>query len=186
LANAFYTLVRENPYLVELDTTLIHAFLKRKLFGNEQEQIAPGNSALSADLSVLTPRFNKRKPGREPFLLWLFSCQNIRLKIQAVIASVLVLTAGMVTIQDLSIRSARNLAYEQIQDAELQQDILGVVEGAEKFLDQTPLSGEDERDQQVREIYSSALVRWLARQNNPLDEKAQVHLERYQALKKEN
>jgi len=171
-----------HPTLGELDPVLIHAFLERKLFGTGNEPIVtlpnPPNSPR------LTPVYSKRKPGTEPFLLWLFSRQNIRLKLQAIIASILLLTAGMLTIQDLSIRSARNVAYQQIQEAELQQDILGVIQGSEKFLGKTPLSGEDERDQQVREIYSSALVRWLARQNNPLDEDTQVHIDRYQRISK--
>jgi len=184
IADIWKAVTITHPTLGELDPVKIHAFLERKLFGTGNEPIVtlptPPHSPR------ITPVSSKRKPGTEPFLPWLFSRQNVRLKIQAIIASILVLTAGTLTIQDLSIRSTRNLAYQQTQDAELQQDILGVVEGAEKFLDKTPLSGEDERDQQVKEIYSSALVRWLARQNNPLDEKAQVHLERYQALNKEN
>lgn len=183
LANIFHTLVLENLYLAELDTELIHTFIQRKLFRSEQELADSKTLALSRELPVLIPRYTKLQPGAEPFIPWLFSRQDIRLKFQAVVAIVLVLTAGMLTAQDLCVRSARNITYQQILEAQQRQDLLGVVKGAEEFFDKTPLSGKDQRDRQVMELYSEALVRWVTQQGNPLDEEAKVHLKRYQTVR---
>jgi hypothetical protein len=171
-----------HPELAELDSQVIHRFLEGHIFGSEDETEVVKPSPKPQQDPLLLPISTRRQFGTEPFLGWLFSRQNIRLKLQAVIAIILVLTAGMVTIQDLSIRSAQNAAYQQILEAEQQQDVLGVVQGAEAFFEPTPLNKNDKRNQQVMKLYSEALVRWMAQQENPGSEQAQLHVERYQSV----
>ncbi|NEO44390.1 MAG: hypothetical protein F6K55_09740 [Moorea sp. SIO4A3] len=181
LAAAWEAVVAKKPELAELDSGLIYTFLDRKLFRSTEEPVTPETSIPLSELPQLTPVSVKPKQGAEPFLPWLFSHQDIRIKVQAAVASVLVLTAGGLTIQDKLIRSTRDTAYRQILEAEQQQDHLSVIKGAEKFFANSPISGKDQRDRQVMQLYSEALVRWVAQQEDPLDHKDQKHLDRYRA-----
>jgi hypothetical protein len=182
LADAWEAVVSKQPELAQLDHKLIHAFLDRRLFGSTQEPVTPKTPVPPPEPLRFTPPSTKRKRGVEPFVPWLFSRQDIRIKVQAVVASVLVLTAVALARRDASIRSARDAAYQQILKAEQQQNYLGVVQGAEKFFEHTPLSGKDGRDRQVMELYTEALVRWFAQQGDQLDTNTKVHLDRYRAV----
>ena len=181
IADTWKAVTSTHQELAELDPVLIHAFLERKLFGCGNEPIVALPTLPNSP--ILTPISTQCQPGAEPLLPWLFSRQDIRLKLQALVASVLVLTAGALTIQDLSVRSARNVAYQQILNAQEQQDLLSVVKGAEKFFHKTPISGKDGRDTQVMELYSEALVRWVAQQGDQLDANSKAYIDRYQAVR---
>ena len=130
---------------------------------------------------VTTGLSTKRHRGGEPFGFWLFSGQDKLIKIQAAIAIVLILLVGGLTIRDFVARTTRNTAYNQIIEAIENQDYLGVIEGAESYFANTPLSGKDERDAQVIDIYREAFVRWFVGLGE-LDHEAQAHIERYQTL----
>jgi hypothetical protein len=182
LAAAWEAVVVKMPELAELDRGLIFAFLDRKLFRSTEETMPPKTPVPPLEPPILTSVATKRKRSAEPFILWLLSRQDIRIKLQAVIATVLVLTAAGLTIQDTSVRSARDAAYRQILEANQGQDYLKVLEGAEKFFANTPLSGKDGRDQQVKNLYSKALVRWFAQQTDPLNADTQARIKRYRAV----
>jgi hypothetical protein len=182
LEAVWQAVVVEKPELAELDQGLIFAFLDRKLFRSTDGSVAPETPTLLLDLPVLTPLSTRHKRSAEPFIPWLFSRQDIRIKLQAAAASVLVLTAAGLTIQDTSVRSARDAAYRQVLEANQGQDYLKVLEGAEKFFANTPLSGKDGRDEQVKNLSSEALVRWFAQQREPLNADAQARIKRYRAV----
>jgi hypothetical protein len=182
LAAAWEAVVAQKPELAELDRGLIYVFLDRKLFRSTEESVASETPVPPLEPPPLTHIASKRKRSAEPFIPWLFSRQDLRIKAQAAAASVLMLTAGWLTLHDASVRSARDAAYQQILAAEQQQDYLSVVKGAEAFFAHTPLSGKDGRNQQVMQLYSKALVRWVAQQEDQLDDKAQEHLDRYRAV----
>lgn len=182
LAAAWEGVVMEMPELAELDRGLIFAFLDRKLFRSTEESVVPEIAVPPLEPPILTSVATKRKRSAEPFILWLLSRQDIRIKLQAVVATVLVLAAAGLTIQDTSVRSARDAAYRQILEANQGQDYLKVLEGAEKFFANTPLSGKDGRNQQVKNLYSKALVRWFAQQTDPLNADTQARIKRYRAL----
>jgi hypothetical protein len=182
LAAAWEGVVAEKPELAECDRKLIHAFLERKLFDGTQEPATPEIPVPPLKPPPFTHLTTKRKRSTEPFMPWLFSRQDIRIKLQVVVASVLLVTAGGLTIHDSSVRSARDAAYRQIIEAEQQQDYLGVVKGADAFFRHTPLSGQDGRNQQVMQLYSKALVYWFAQQGDQVDKDAQQYLDRYQAV----
>ena len=181
LAAAWEAVVAKKPELAQFDSGLIYTFLDRKLFRSMEEPVTPETSVPLSELPRLTPVSVERKRGAEPFLPWLFSHQDLRIKVQAAVATVLVLTAGGLTIQDRSIRSTRDTAYQQILEAEQQEDHLSVIKGAEEFFANSPLSGKGERDRQVMQLYSEAVVRWVAQQEEPLDNEVQKHLDRYRA-----
>jgi hypothetical protein len=182
LAAAWEGVVAQKPELAELDRGLIYAFLDRKLFRSTEEPVASKTPVPPLEPPRLLSVSAKPKGGAEPFVPWLFSRQDIRIKVQAVVASVLVLTAVGLARRDASIRSARDAAYQQILKAEQEQNYIEVVEGAEKFFKHTPLSGRDGRDRQVKTLYTEALVRWFAQQEDQLNDKAQKHLDHYRAV----
>ena len=183
LRAVWQSVVAQKPDLAELNSALICNFLERKLFGEEGDRVlVTPPSDLSGEPPILTPISVKRQRGTEPLLPWLFSSQDKRIKLQAAVASVLVLVAGGLGIQDSLRNSARESAYQQIMAAEQIQDDLGMVEGAEMFLANSPLSGQDGRNEQVMELYTESLVRWFAQQENSPDASAQKHLERYRQV----
>ena len=183
LAAVWQTVVAHKPDLADLDSTLICAFLERKVFGKESDRVlVTPTPEVIEEPPTLTPIAVKRLRGAEPLLPWLFSSQDKRIKIQAAIASILILVAGGLGIQDRWRISARESAYQQILAAEQNQDNLSVVQGAETFFASSPLSGKDGRNEQIRELYTKSLVRWFAQQENSPDADAQKHLERYRQV----
>lgn len=182
LEAVWQAVVVEKPELAELDRELIYSFVERKLFGGTEEPVTPETPVRPIESSLLVSAFTEHKRGAEPFMPWLFSRQDIRIKLQAAVASALILTAGGLTIQDTLARSARNAAYKQILEAEQRRDRLSVMKAAEVFFANTPVSGKDERARQVRQLYSEALVHWVAQQGGQLDANDRVHINRYQAV----
>ncbi|MDJ0569112.1 MAG: hypothetical protein QNJ53_08680 [Pleurocapsa sp. MO_192.B19] len=182
IRDVWQSIVANKPDLADLDSSLICTFLERKLFGEEGEgdrvEVTPP-SDLSREQPILTPISVKRQPGAEPLLPWLFSPQDKRIKLQAIVAIALVLGAGGLRIQDRLRSSARETAYQEILAAEQIQDDLGLVQNAEVFFANSPLSGKDGRNDQVMELYTESLVRWYAQQEISPDASARKHLERY-------
>jgi tetratricopeptide (TPR) repeat protein len=176
-------IIANEPDLVGLDSKLICAFLERSFFEEKGDQIPATPPSLSMTPTLLQPTSNHRKFGTEPFLPWLFSRQDRRIKLQALLASVFLLAATGVMLREQRVNTTRDSAYQQILVAKSQQNDLGVVENAELFLSDAPL-GADKRNEQVTSLYSESLVRWFAQQEDQLDASAQKHLERYRnALK---
>jgi tetratricopeptide (TPR) repeat protein len=132
--------------------------------------------------TILTPRSSPNKLKTEPFLLWLFSHQDLNLKILPVLASLLLLVTGGLTMRERAVSSVRNDAYQQILKASQRQDYVSVVEAAEKFLTTKFFNGEDERESQVKQLYAQAIVQWNAQQSNPLDRNTLARIKRYQEL----
>lgn len=182
LAAAWEAVIAQKPELAKLDRGLIYAFLDRKLFRTIEAPVASQFPVPSLEPPLLTPTSTQRKWSTQLFIPRLFNFQDIQIKHQVIVATVLLVTAGGLTIHDTSVRSARDAAYQQILEAEQQQDYLKVVKEAEVFFANTPLSGKDGRNQQVMQLYSKALVRWVAQQEDQLNDNAQEHLKRYQAV----
>ena len=176
------TFVAKYPGLVELEPVTINALSERKIFGDEDKAVVEKTPVSPLELPILIPLSSKCQRETGIFTLWLFSRQDISLKFQAALAGVLLLTAGGLTIRESLVRSARDNTYKQILEAAERQDHLSVVKEAEAFFATAPLSGKDERNQQVKQLYAQAFVRWVFQQGDPLDEKALVHIKRYQAL----
>lgn len=173
----------EDETLASLNSELICAFLDRRLFGGEENAEAEKTSTmLPEDPQILESAFEERRGGGEPFEYWLFSLQDMRLKIQAAAAVVLVLVGIGLATREFLHRQARDQAYEQILTASAHKDYHKVIECAEIFFRNPILSGKDGRDQQVRDLYDEGLVRWFVEKDGVLDADAQAHLERHRAL----
>jgi tetratricopeptide (TPR) repeat protein len=174
-------LVAEEIDLAGLDSQLIFKFLDSKFLGEERDRVLvppapPTTPPLLTDISSL------KKRSTEPLLPWLFSQQDVRIKIQAVVAIVLILTAGGLISREQKASSARDDAYKNILTANRYQDDLGVVQQAETFFAHAPLSNKDGRKQKVMDLYSESLVRWVAQQGDNLDATTQKHLDRYRTV----
>lgn len=177
------SIVANKPDLADLDSSLIRTFLENKLFGEEGTpvEVTPP-SDLSREQPILTPISAKRQPGGEPLLPWLFSSQDKRIKLQAIVASLLVIVAGGLGIQDRLRSSARETAYQKILAAEQIQDDLSLVQNAEVFFANSPISGKDIRNEQIIRLYRESLVRWFVQLENPPNASEQKHLERYRKV----
>jgi hypothetical protein len=169
--------------LVGLDSKLICTFLERSFFEEDGDQIPATPPSLPITPTLLQPTSIGRKFGTEPFLPWLFSRQDRRIKLQAVLASILLLASSGIMLRERRVNTTRDSAYQQILEAKSQQNDLGVVENAELFLADAPL-GTDKRNEQVMSLYSESLVRWFAQQGDQLDSSALQHLERYRTALK--
>ncbi len=179
---AWNEVTKKNPDLAELDSHLISAYLGYRLFGENADdfQQKPAQPR-PADFPVLVGT-DKGLCDREPFGYWLFSRGDIRVKVQAGIAIILLLAAGGLAVRDLLHRNVRTTAYQQITQAAAHNDYLAMVTAAERFLAAPVLSLKDEREQRVRELYDQAMVHWFAASRGEFDAEAQSHLKRYQAL----
>jgi hypothetical protein len=185
VAAAWKQVAAENQDLADLDAVPICAYLTRRLFEDGpapiQEPPAPAR-ATPQKPPAMTRVSRQRRRGGEPFAFWLFSNQDKRIKVQAVVAVILVLLVGWLVVRDLSVRAARDTAYAQIVEAAGNQDPLGIIEGAEIYFTNKPLSGRDRRDEQVQALYTEAFVRWFVGLEGEPDADAQTRIERYQAL----
>jgi site-specific recombinase len=105
----------------------------------------------------------------------------LRLKLQVGVAGLLLLIALGVAGRDRFVMETRDSAYQRILTAQQQQDDLAVVENAEIFFANAPLSGKDDRNQQVMDLYAESFVRWFAQQEQPSDSAVQARIDRYRA-----
>jgi hypothetical protein len=185
VAAAWERMAAEDEDLAKLDTAPICAYLTQRLFEDEPAPAQRASAPASATLQqppVMAGVSTRRRWGGEPFALWLFSGKDKRVKVQAVVALILVLLAGWLAVRDLSVRAARDAAYAQIVEAAGSQDPLGIIQGAEVYFTNEPLSGRDGRDEQVQALYTEAFVRWFVGLEGEPDADAQTRIERYQAL----
>ncbi len=104
-----------------------------------------------------------------------------RLKLQVGIAGLLVLIALGVVGRDRIVLSIRDAAYQQLLTARQQQNDLSVIESAEIFFANAPLSAKDDRNQQVMDLYAESFVRWFAQQSQPQNTAVQARINRYRA-----
>ncbi len=112
---------------------------------------------------------------------WLFSSEELPLKIGLLVFLLLVAILVVLTTVSLHTHTARDVAYSQILHAAGAADYLGVMTGAEAFLSNRSWL-QDNREQQVRDLYDEALVRWFMQQGSQLDPLSLTHIERYRTL----
>jgi tetratricopeptide (TPR) repeat protein len=181
VADAWERVVEQDPGLAELDRAAVLAFLERRLFGGAEAPTPTKPSLPVSDLPALAVASTRRR-STEPILDWLFSHQDRRVKLQATVALVLILSVAGLTIDAADRREARDVAYRQVAMAAATNDDLQVIEAAEVFLAARPRLGTDGREQQVQDLYSEAFVRWFVQQSDQPESDVEKHVERYRAL----
>lgn len=90
--------------------------------------------------------------------------ENKRLKIQVILASIMVIATGSLAIYEYTAFAARNNAYETLVKASQLQNNQEVLKTSTTFLEKNSFLKKDERTSQVIELYQNALVRWLPQQ----------------------
>jgi hypothetical protein len=117
-----------------------------------------------------------------PFYFWLFSRRDLRLKVQAAAALILLVGVGVVFVNDSWARSVRSASYQSILQGADEGNYLQVIEGAESFLSHPLIATNDAREKEVIEHYNKALVLWVARQPGEINPEVAARIERYQQL----
>jgi hypothetical protein len=173
------SVVAGEPDLAGLDSQLICQFLESKLFIDD---LTPSPVPALTSSSVLTPVSLKQKWGSEPLLPWLFSRQDKLVKMQGGIASVLLLVCSGLLVRESIVLSIRDSSYNKILKAKQNQNDQEVLQEAELFLRNTPLSGKDARTQPIRQLYSETMLNWLAKNNSPSDPQAKKKIREYQSI----
>ncbi len=131
---------------------------------------------------ILTPVSVRRKMSSEPFAYWLFSGKELRVKLQALAATILVVVAIGLTVQTTRADQTRDTAYENLIAAEGRQDYPTILAEAERFLaNASPLKA-DARTAQVEGLYHEAFVYWYLGQKEVLSEEALAQVERYKSF----
>jgi hypothetical protein len=106
----------------------------------------------------------------------------IRYSIQSTLVILLLLMAVVVTLNDTKKCNTREKAFEQIVAAEKADDFTGIIQEAEIFFSVKPLTGKDEREPYVKELYDKAIVRLFTEQTEQPDANALDHFKRYRHL----
>jgi len=110
---------------------------------------------------------------------------DMRVAVQAVVAIILVAVAGGLFARETWARHIRDAAIRQIETASDRSDYLSVIKASENFLSHPPINGSrDAREATVINLYSEALVHWVAQQPAKLDEKGNERIARYKQLVK--
>jgi len=100
----------------------------------------------------------------EPFIPWLLSTQDKRIKIQAIAAIVVAIITGCIIMRERAIVAKRDNAYQTILAAKQVQNDEAVLKASKEFFNNTSLLKKDERTAQILAIYEESLVRWFPQQ----------------------
>ena len=178
--------VESKPYLAVLNAVRICGYIEHSLFGEGENRVLitplTGHSEL---LPILKPTSTQPQMSTEPFIRWLFSSQDKRIKLQAVVASVLIIATGCIAIREKTTFEERENAYQTILAAKQVQNDEAVLKASGEFFNHVSLLAKDERSPQVIEIYEESLVRWFAQQPEAqLKQADQEYLELYKQLQK--
>ena len=117
-----------------------------------------------------------------PVANWLYSKQNRWLKVQVVVALVLVCTTIGMSVYDSQARKARDAAYASLLAALEEYDNTGILVSSEQFLSAKPFNQLDERLEEVKAQYSQAFVQWFAALPDSVDVNNHPYFTRYTAL----
>lgn len=169
------------PSLSNLDSQLVCSFLNSCLFSIDDVIEVTHTDKIRSDMGypiIKTARSDKIS-NNEPFSYWLLSRRDFRIKAQIIIATALLIFAGVSSVKDSTNLKSRNTAYEEIMTASANNNFFKIIEQSEIFLSHDPLSGRDVREPIVVDLYNEAIVRWIIMEKVQLDKKAKDHVQRY-------
>ncbi|MBW4643100.1 MAG: hypothetical protein KME23_08915 [Goleter apudmare HA4340-LM2] len=178
--------IYDQPDLAALDTKIICAFLERQMFGEEKERvlITPPTGHFKQP-PILAPVSRKPKTSSEPFMSWVFSSQDQRIKVQAIAAIVVAIITGSIIMRERAIFTKRENAYQAILAAKQVQNDEAVLKASKEFFNHTSLLKKDERTAQILAIYEESLVRWFPQQSEgEMQAENNQYLELYKKLYK--
>jgi hypothetical protein len=125
---------------------------------------------------------DKSRPMRPPFSFWLFSREELRLKIQVAVALLLVLSTATVYSIDAYRATARDRLYDQLSAAVDSGKTAAALDAAAAYLSRSaPLRG-DRREAYVRRIYLSLTKQWAAAHAGVADPDTETRLRQFARL----
>lgn len=176
--------VSGNEELMHLDATRICRFLEQRLFQSTENLSPPSNPSQekpTANIPSLALTTTPKPKGKEfPFKYWLFGeCDNL-VKVQAVIAMLLLVISASMFLYEHQTLSIRNLAYQKIIDAVQHQNYQNeTLQEFERFFSHVSLK-QDARTGQVKQLYDEVFVHWFAQQEeNVTDDTESEHIAYY-------
>ena len=173
--------VAQDAGLVALDRHAIERFLRRRLFEQDgQDNVKEKTPAADAG-PILIAQNRIRGGDMEPFGYWLFSRQDLRVKLQTAGAAVLLISAAVLFVGEVNYRNIRNISYRQIREAAALHQDEGVIQAAENFLTAKVLAA-DGRQEEVLRLYDQSFARWFVSRSHLIDPDAEGRIERYRTL----
>lgn len=172
--------------LAELDASLVQVFLRHRLFdnGKSEQPAAHSPDVVPGPAAVPAIAIADKRPSIEPLDYWLFSRQDLRVKLQAVAAVVVLVVAGIWYVTDTRSRDVREQAYQSIAQAVAAGADEDVIRAAETFLS-AKVAAHDKREDEVLRHYDAAFARWFVANSYALDEEGQRRIGRYRQLVRE-
>jgi hypothetical protein len=166
-------LAAQDAALTSLDAAAIAGFIRARAEGSSWEpppeaDAPPAPTMASAKWEVSGAAALWR--DFEPLGPWCFSLDAVVWKIATVAAVVVLIVAGWTLSSEREHRRVRNEAYMQALGAMQAGDYERAATAAGRFLD-VRLSVSDDREPEVRRLYSESLVRWFDAQGEapPVD-----------------
>lgn len=121
----------------------------------------------------------------EPLMSWLMSSQDKRIKLQALVASILIAATSYIAIQETTITAKRENSYKTILAAQQVQNDEAVLKASKDFFENQSFIAKDERIPQIAQIYQESLVRWFAQQPKAeMTKNKQEYIDLYKQLEK--
>lgn len=183
LPDEWQRLTQSQSTLAELPAEPICTFLEQRIWEKRVPSPIITPPPVPHDPVVIVPMQTQPQPSFEPFLPWLFSCQHVGLKSQMAMAIAALLTVGGLGLYEWSVRSIRTRTYQALLIAAEQDQPQAMLDNADTFLSQRPLSGKDAREDQVKKLYAQAFVDWFIQQSTlPADDTVQQYTQRYRDL----
>jgi hypothetical protein len=169
------TVVAASPPLQALDPLRVARFARNPVWADSEPSLDPPQPSVSPLIA------GKAKRQRDvPFQYWVWSGENRWLKLQVVVAIMLLFGGTWFAARQHAHRATREIAYQSLNRAFNKGDYETAMRAAETFLG-ARISGEDLRKPEVIRLYSESLVRWFTAQDSNT---GQVELEilRYRSL----
>jgi hypothetical protein len=185
IATAWQAIVENKPNLAQLDAVRICNYLEECLFQDEHRVLVTPPAQDTVSPPILTPISKQPQMSTEPFIPWLLSPQDKRIKLQALVASVLIAATGYIAIRETTIVAKRENSYKTILVAQQVQNDKVVLNASKEFFQNQSLISKDERIPQIAEIYQESLVRWFAQQPKAeITKENQEYIDLYKKLEK--
>jgi tetratricopeptide (TPR) repeat protein len=161
IAETWRQVSSKDPDLQAIDIDNVSGFLANRLLGESWQKPAPAvPEPPLVQPPILSSRTDLCRGGQPPISAWLYSGQDLALKMRLLAIVILVSVAGVLFSYELEQYRTRDDAYVMMSDLGAKRDYPGVVKAANGFFSARSFS-RDPREQEVRTASQEALVRWI-------------------------
>jgi len=163
IEEAWKTVVRDNPDLSDIEDEKVIQFLVYRLLGGTWEAAKPveiSDPPEPSDPPLLSIACMSKQRGGAPFGFWIYSGEDRGMKLRWAVVTVLVATALALGFWESTQRTRRDHAFAALRQANMNQDVSGVLTAAERFLTAHSFAS-DPREPEVISAYQRAIVDWF-------------------------